>query len=151
MAEFAGLFEGASASEQVSGIFDQTAVALGIGGSTSAPSGGGTPAASGAWSFDRDQINHLIGKWEDLLDDCKKDREVLQDLRGGEPELSRDDPSTKYASLVLDGIGSIRQSNISMIKYIEDFVEKLKAARDGIQRTEDSNADPFQAVKSVFG
>ncbi|PXY21072.1 hypothetical protein [Prauserella muralis] len=145
MAEWFDAFSGGeSASSAVDSVFGRAGV---FGKDIAGSSGGG----GGSWSFDRDQIDAVISQWKALLDDCQQDRMTLQDLRAGDAKPSDDDPSVSYVKDVLEGLGSVRQSNASMLAYIQDFIEKLEAARDGIQRTEDSNADPFTAAKAVFG
>lgn len=42
------------------------------------------------------------------------------------------------------------ESNESMLAYIQDFVEKLVAAKDGIEAEDTENASPFQAAGGLF-
>ncbi|WP_199432461.1 hypothetical protein [Qaidamihabitans albus] len=104
------------------------------------------PGGSGSWTFDREQIEAVIGKWEALLEDVQEDRALLNGLMGTVVHPSEDDPSKKFVNLVWDGLGSLSESNTSMLVYIDNFLGKLRDARDRIAKAEARNEEPFQAA-----
>ena len=106
-------------------------------------------AGDASWEFDPDEIDSVISKWEALRDDCMDDRLMIDGLLSGAVPPSEDEPSGQFVTNLLDGLRSLKESNESMLVYIQDFVEKLKAAKKGIEATEDDNADPFRAASAT--
>ncbi|MBK1785724.1 hypothetical protein [Prauserella cavernicola] len=105
-------------------------------------------AQGGSWTFDKEQIDSVIGQWEDLLEACLQDKVALDTLLAMLPAPSEDEPSSNYVKVLWDGLGSLQEYNDSVQIYIADFIDRLKAAKTGIERTEADNVDPFANVGS---
>lgn len=118
-----------------------------MGGLTSAVLG--TDPGSGGWEFTADELESVINKWEDLLDDVKEDRHKIRDLlaifRTGE-QPSDDDPTTNYHERVIDGVKALKKSNDSMLSYVDNYIESLRKAK---KKLEESDADARDSLSST--
>ncbi|MEU6642200.1 hypothetical protein ABZ863_06575 [Saccharomonospora sp. NPDC046836] len=103
-------------------------------------------AATGRWTFDPEQLDSVIGKWEALLDEIKTDRHAIRLMIDNAVPPSEDDPSGRFIGAVVDGMQSLRESNASMLSYVEDFIERLSQARDAIDQSDSGNAEALQAA-----
>lgn len=101
---------------------------------------------AGKWTFDAEQIDAVIGQWEDLLEDLATDRFSIENIIGQAIPPSEDEPSDSFVRSIQDGMRSLQDSNDSMIAYVEDFLGRLREAKGKIGSTEDTNAAPMQAA-----
>lgn len=143
MAEASGFWAGASATEQVQNVF---------GGAVGGIAAGATqgPAGDASWEFDPDEIDSVISKWKSLRDEVVHDRDAIRDMLEMAIPPSGDDPSGTFVGQLQDSLSSLLESNVSMLSYIQDFLEKLEAAKIGIEAKDEENANPFQAVGRLF-
>lgn len=142
----AEMFAGSSSAvAAVQGVFGPAGGAAAAAMAAASVVGSGAP--SGEWTFDREQLDAVIRKWEDLRDDLGKDRQSLYTVTGLNPSPSDDEPSYGYTRQVRDSLVSLQDSTQSMIAYIQDFVDRLVRARDGIEQSDSTNADSFRPVK----
>ncbi|WP_146240045.1 hypothetical protein [Prauserella flavalba] len=101
---------------------------------------------AGKWTFDAEQIDAVIGQWEDLLEDLTNDQTAIRLMIDRATPPSRDDPSSNFVDGIRDGVRSLEDSNLSMIAYVEDFLGRLREAKTKIGTTEETNAAPMQAA-----
>lgn len=143
MAELSGIGAGVTATAQVQKVF---------GGAVGGVAAGATqgPAGNASWEFDPDEIGSVISKWEALRDEVLGDREAIRNMVRMAIPPSNDDPSGDFVGQLQVGVQSLMESNESMLAYIQDFVEKLVAAKDGIEAEDTENASPFQAAGGLF-
>jgi hypothetical protein len=143
MAGLSGIGAGVTATQQVQQVF---------GGAVGGVAAGATLGAAGnaSWEFDPDEIGSVIGKWEALRDDCEGDRDAIRNMLDIAVPPSADDPSGKFVGFLRDGVQSLLESNVSMLAYIEDFIEKLTAAKAGIEAKDAENTGPFQAAGGLY-
>ncbi|EHR52553.1 hypothetical protein SacmaDRAFT_4367 [Saccharomonospora marina XMU15] len=138
-----------SAVAAVQGVFGPAGAVVGAAGVGVAMAGAAAGSVSGSWTFDREQIDSVIRKWEDLRDDCQRDRRSLYTLRDLVLSPSDDEPSSGYTRQVRESLASLLESNESMVVYIQDFLERLVKARDGIEQADSVSADPLRSVKGA--
>lgn len=143
MAGLSGIGAGVSASQQVKQVFGGA-----VGGIAAGAALG--PVGNASWEFDPDEIGSVIGKWEALRDECEGDGLAIRQMVWMAVPPSGDDPSGEFVGLLADGLQSLLESNISMLAYIDGFVEKLKAAKAGIEAKDAENTDPFQAAGGLY-
>lgn len=134
-----------SAVAAVEGVFGPAAAVAAA--TATAATVGAANAPSGAWSFDREQIDAVIHKWEDLRDDLGKDRQALDALLQSFISPSDDEASSGYSRQVMEGLSSLQESNESMAAYVSDFTDRLIQARDGIEQADSTNSDSFRSGK----
>ncbi|MFF5987794.1 hypothetical protein [Prauserella flavalba] len=101
---------------------------------------------AGKWTFDAEQIDAVIGQWEDLLEDLTNDRSAIDAISMQATPPSGDDPSNKFVEGIREGMRSLRESNDSMVAYVDDFLGRLREAKEKIGATENNNASPMQAA-----
>ncbi|PXY26645.1 hypothetical protein BAY59_18475 [Prauserella coralliicola] len=101
---------------------------------------------AGKWTFDAEQIDAVIGQWEDLLEDLATDQTAIRLMVDRLTPPSKDDPSGNFVDGLREGVRSLEDSNLSMIAYVEDFLGRLREAKTKIGTTEETNAAPMQAA-----
>ncbi|EHR52550.1 hypothetical protein SacmaDRAFT_4364 [Saccharomonospora marina XMU15] len=138
-----------SAVAAVQGVFGPAGAVVGAAGVGVAMAGAAAGSVSGSWTFDREQIDSVIRKWEDVRDSCREDRQLINAAVSSVFTPSEDEPSGKYATEVVDGLLALQESNQSMLAYIEDFLERLVKARDGIEQADSASADLLRSVKGA--
>ncbi|SFB61958.1 hypothetical protein SAMN05216266_12945 [Amycolatopsis marina] len=143
MAEASGFWTGVTATEQVQKVF---------GGAVGGIAAGATlgPAGNASWEFDPDEIDSVISKWKALRDDVVGDRDAIRDMLEMAIPPSGDDPSGTFVGDLQESLRSLLESNVSMLAYIQNFVEKLETAKAGIEAKDEENSNPFQAVGGSF-
>jgi hypothetical protein len=104
---------------------------------------GGATGGGGKFEMSATELDTVIGMWKDeivkIIEDGGKIGEIADAMRapGG------DDPSKGYASTGLNTILSLQDQNDSMLRYAQDYVKKLEAAKDATVKADQANVDPF--------
>lgn len=101
----------------------------------------GSDLGSGGWEFTAEELESVIKKWKDLLDDVEKDRHKIRDIRRNlRSPPSDDDPTGAYYKKLIDGATAMEQSNDSMHSYIKDYISRLEDAKSELKESDDAAA-----------
>ena len=111
----------------------------------SAPVYGGG-GKGGQFKMDPEELNAVIGQWEDVLDKIVEDGNKIQSLVYT-PKLApgEDVVSGSYASTTSDSIAALQRQNDSMRKYAQEYIKKLKAAQTTTVATDQDLSGTFKA------
>ena len=107
--------------------------------------GGGKPT-SGRFEMDPQELQTVIGLWQDelgkIVDDGQKIDLVISSLQppGG------DSASGSFVSSGLDSLTALQKQNESMRKYVSDYIQKLTTAKNAILVTDAAMSDPFKTT-----
>lgn len=106
--------------------------------------GGG--GKGGQFKMDPEELNTVIGQWEDVLDQIVEDGNKIQSLVYT-PKLApgEDTVSGSYASTTSDSIAALQRQNDSMRKYAQEYIKKLKAAQTKTVATDQDLSGTFKA------
>ncbi|WP_284749346.1 hypothetical protein [Amycolatopsis sp. RTGN1] len=106
--------------------------------------GGG--GKGGQFKMDPEELNTVIGQWEDVLDQIVEDGTKIQSLVYA-PKLApgEDTVSGSYASTTSDSIAALQRQNDSMRKYAQEYIKKLKAAQTKTVATDQDLSGTFKA------
>jgi hypothetical protein len=126
-------------------VFDEaTAAVRSVWGDLTTPTVyGGATGGGGRFEMSAAELETVIGMWKDeivkIVEDGGKIGEIADAMRapGG------DDPSQGYASTGLSTIMALQDQNDSMLKYAQDYVKKLEAAKAATVKADQANVDPF--------
>ncbi|OQO93157.1 hypothetical protein B1813_09190 [Saccharomonospora piscinae] len=130
--------DGLSATEAVSAVLPGgAAVGAAIGAAKIA--GGAAGGGGGSWSFDPEEIDAVIADWKALSEDLNADRDVFQ-VGAHANAPSEDQPSGAFMQSLTEGLNSLRESNVSMLDYVQGFIEKLEEAKRSIEQAESDNS-----------
>jgi hypothetical protein len=111
----------------------------------SAPVYGGG-GKGGQFKMDPEELNAVIGQWEDVLDKIVEDGNKIHGLVYT-PKLApgEDAVSGGYATTTGDSIASLMRQNDSMRKYAQEYIKKLKEAQSKTVVTDQDLSDTFKA------
>ncbi|AXB46297.1 MULTISPECIES: hypothetical protein [Amycolatopsis] len=108
--------------------------------SMSAPGGNG-----GGFTFQADQIDAVIKKWQDLLDDLKTDAEDARNMAAVKAP-GKEFASGDFAKLAIPSVKAFIDQNTKMQEYVENYVEALESAKKSMTNNE---ADTEAALKKT--
>ncbi|MBB4687294.1 hypothetical protein [Amycolatopsis jiangsuensis] len=97
--------------------------------------------SSGGYKFSEDEVDAVIKQWEDLLTDLTKDRVHAQNIADVKP------PADEVASHTFINQGanpsgkSLLDEHNKMVKYTQNFITALTAAKNKITVNEQENRD----------
>jgi hypothetical protein len=100
----------------------------------------------GQFKMDPEELNAVIGQWEDVLDKITEDGHKIERLvveSGNAP--GKDPVSGSFASTSTDSIVALLSQNTSMRKYAQDYIKKLKEAQSKTVVTDQDLSDTFKA------
>ncbi|MEA5361395.1 hypothetical protein VA596_17760 [Amycolatopsis sp., V23-08] len=110
----------------------------------SAPVYGGG-GQGGQFKMDPEELNAVIGQWEDVLDKIVDDGEKINSLRYGAGLAPGQDPvSGSYASTTGESISALQRQNDSMRKYAQEYIKKLKEAQSKTVVTDQDLSSTFK-------
>ena len=95
----------------------------------------------GGFQFSPEELDAVIADWEALLEDVREDQTNILYARESALPPAEDVASVGFVRAVVDGLAAFQESNSSMVAYIEDYIGKLRRAKDGNEQTETGNAD----------
>jgi hypothetical protein len=99
----------------------------------------------GQFKMDPEELNAVIGQWEDVLDKITEDGHKIERLvveSGNAP--GKDPVSGSFASTSTDSIVALLSQNTSMRKYAQDYIKKLKEAQSKTVVTDQDLSDTFK-------
>ncbi|WP_410616809.1 hypothetical protein [Amycolatopsis sp. lyj-109] len=106
--------------------------------------GGG--GKGGRFQMDPEELSTVIGQWEDLVDKIAEDGDKIKNLAYfGSLAPGQDAASGSFASTSGDSIAALQRQNDSMRKYAQEYIKKLKKAREAVQGTDQSMSDSLKA------
>ncbi|MBN6035657.1 hypothetical protein [Amycolatopsis sp. 195334CR] len=108
--------------------------------SMSAPGGNG-----GGFTFQGDQIDAVIKKWKDLLDDLDNDytdAELMAAVKAPGKEFASGD----FAKLAGPSVKAFMDQNQKMRDYVTNYIDALEAAKNSMTNKE---ADTEAALKKT--
>ncbi|OZM72724.1 hypothetical protein CFN78_13965 [Amycolatopsis antarctica] len=113
------------------GLGGAAALAGNVAGDVAGSKGGG------GFQFAPDQIDAVIAKWEDLLNQLRDDEAEVRIVRDVRP------PGNEFASGDFADAGrksgeTLGDQNQRMIDYVTRYIEALKTAKSGVQATEEN-------------
>jgi hypothetical protein len=112
---------------------------------SSAPVYGGG-GQGGQFQMDPEELNAVIGQWEDVLDKIVDDGAKIQDLLMVSGAAPGNDPASgSFASTSSDSIFALYNQNASMRTYAQDYIKKLKEAQSKTVVTDQDLSDTFKA------
>lgn len=106
-----------------------------------APGGGG-----GSFEMDAEELEAVIGLWEAEADKLVEDAKIIEDISWGFTPPAPDDASVGYVDAGVNSIEALRTQNDSMLKYAQEYVNKLKAAKEATVAADEAKA---QALKTA--
>ncbi|KZB88163.1 hypothetical protein [Amycolatopsis regifaucium] len=100
---------------------------------------GGGGGGGGGFEMSPEELQAVIGLWEDelkkVIEDGEKIRRIAEDLM----PPGRDEASASYVDSGISSLISLQNQNDSMKMYIEGYIEKLQIARDKTMATDAAN------------
>ncbi len=108
--------------------------------------GGGT---GGQFMFASvDELNRVITRWEEERDGILADRDAIAEAYYSIAEPASDPMSQDLAGASRDSLANMWQHSVAMLKYAENYIEKLYASRDQIAVMEDGARDRMRGVRA---
>lgn len=113
-----------------------------------APAIAGAPAPSGGgYKFSREEIDEVIRQWEDLREKLRNDYRHAEDMAlvrppGAEPA------SEDFTSSANPSGQAFLQATQKMIAYVQEYINALRNARDGITTREEQSQEDINNVGS---
>jgi hypothetical protein len=115
---------------------------LGQGGRVYGGGGGG----GGQFKMDPEELASVIGLWEDELDKITQDAKKIQTIVEAVVPPGQDAVSSGFTMDTVNSLLSLQSQNDSMLKYVQEYVKKLKEAQTKTVATDQGMADPFRTV-----
>ncbi|WP_372665268.1 hypothetical protein [Amycolatopsis kentuckyensis] len=104
--------------------------------------GGG--GKGGQFKMDPEELASVIGLWEDELDKIVEDGRTIETMSATAVPPGQDPVSGTFVSTARDSIASLQQQNESMLKYVQSYIKKLKAAQQKTVVTDESMSETFR-------
>ncbi|MGB3444001.1 MAG: hypothetical protein WBA97_35135 [Actinophytocola sp.] len=109
-------------------------------------SGGG--GAGGQFMFaNLEELDAVIAKWEEERDGILADRQAIHEALDGIAEPAGDTMSQFQANASRDSLSNMFQHNNAMLRYAENYIEKLYESREQIAVMEDGARDQMRSVR----
>ncbi|ADJ46737.1 hypothetical protein AMES_4912 [Amycolatopsis mediterranei S699] len=107
---------------------------------------GGGGGGGGRFEMDPEELASVIGLWEAELDKIVDDKERIRSIIDMVQAPGKDTVSDGYVSTTMDSLSALQTQNDSMLKYVQNYVKKLKEAQTKTVATDQGMADPFRTV-----
>ncbi|MGW5721752.1 hypothetical protein ACWEVP_36645 [Amycolatopsis sp. NPDC003865] len=107
---------------------------------------GGGGGGGGQFKMDPEELASVIGLWEDELDKIVEDKDKITFIIASLQAPGKDAVSNGYVSTTMDSLSALQAQNDSMLKYVQNYVKKLKEAQTKTVATDHGMADPFRTV-----
>ncbi|TLW93333.1 hypothetical protein [Saccharomonospora piscinae] len=116
--------------------------------SLAAPAVAGAPRPSGGgYTFSREEIDQVIAEWEDLRQSLTDDygrAQVMAHVQAPGAEFASDD----FARYANPSGKAFMQATAKMLDYVEQYIEALRNARDGISTREEQSQEDVSKLGS---
>ena len=103
--------------------------------------GAGLQGVGGGFEFSPEELAAVIQGWEDLLVEFKQDQDHIREMQEMVIPPAEDSSSVGFTDAVRAGLADLYESNDSMVKYAEEYLEKLRAAKESNEATEAGHSD----------
>ncbi|RSM34975.1 hypothetical protein DMA12_46050 [Amycolatopsis balhimycina DSM 5908] len=107
---------------------------------------GGGGGGGGQFRMDPEELASVIGQWEAELDKIVDDKDKITYIIGVLTSPGKDAVSDGYVSTTMDSLIALQDQNDSMLKYVQNYLKKLKEAQTKTVATDHGMADPFRTV-----
>ena len=107
---------------------------------------GGGGGGGGQFRMDPEELASVIGQWEAELDKIVDDKKKIDTIIGLIESPGKDAVSDGYVSTTMDSLTALQDQNDSMLKYVQNYIKKLKEAQTKTVATDHGMADPFRTV-----
>jgi hypothetical protein len=107
---------------------------------------GGGGGGGGRFEMDPEELASVIGQWEAELDKIVDDGDKINYIMGLIMAPGKDTVSSGYVSTTMDSLAALQTQNDSMLKYVQEYIKKLKEAQTKTVATDHGLADPFRTV-----
>ncbi|MDT8912637.1 hypothetical protein [Amycolatopsis sp. PS_44_ISF1] len=105
------------------------------------PAYGGPGGGGGRFEMDAAELESVLGLWRDQLDRITADGRAIEGILAGLTAPGADPASGGYVAVGRDSLVALQDQNRSMERYAQDYLEKLRAARDRTVAADQANAD----------
>lgn len=126
-------------------IGEATQAAEGIFGdvSTWSPVGTATATAAGGFEFPSvEEIDQVLSSWRERLESITARANTLNELSNGFTNVPAEDDSTvSYMATWSQSFSQLRDQHESMRAYIENYIQKLEAAKAAKETGEQESTD----------
>ncbi|MFF0145913.1 hypothetical protein [Amycolatopsis sulphurea] len=102
--------------------------------------GGADPASSG-FAMDAAELTAVIRLWEDQLAQVVADGREIEEILAVFRAPGTDPASVEYAAAGADSLRALREQNESMRRYVQDYLGRLRTARDRTVEADRANAE----------
>ncbi len=121
---------------------------FGLGGGQPHESGGG--GTGGQFMFaSLEELDDVIAKWEEERDGILADRREIFEAYDCIAEPAADAMSQYQAQASRDSIANMFQHNDAMLRYAENYIEKLKASREQMAVMDEGARDNLRSIRNV--
>lgn len=109
--------------------------------------GGGT---GGQFMFaNLEELDAVINRWQEARDGLLDDREKIYNAYEHLESPAADDMSAAATSASRDSVANMFQHNNAMLRYAENYIEKLMASREQMAVMEDGARDRLRSIRNV--
>ncbi|MBB4683674.1 hypothetical protein [Amycolatopsis jiangsuensis] len=113
---------------------------MSLGKGTALVNGAAEHGGSG-FAMDAAELTAVIRLWEDELGKVTADGHAIDEILTVFRAPAADPASTEYAAAGADSLRTLREQNDSMRRYVEDYLGRLRTARDRVVEVDRANAD----------
>ncbi|OXM69428.1 hypothetical protein [Amycolatopsis vastitatis] len=107
---------------------------------------GGGGGGGGQFRMDPEELASVIGQWEAELDKIVDDKSKIDYIVTVLTSPGKDTVSDGYVSTTMESLTALQDQNESMLKYVQNYIKKLKEAQTKTVATDHGMADPFRTV-----
>ncbi|WP_459722483.1 hypothetical protein [Actinophytocola sp. KF-1] len=121
---------------------------FGLGGPQPHESGGG--GTGGQFMFaSLEELDAVITKWEEERDGILSDRDAIYKAYDHLRPPAADDMSNEATNASRDSLANLFQHNNAMLRYAENYIEKLKASREQMAVMDEGARDNLRSIRNV--
>ncbi len=121
---------------------------FGLGGEPQPHESGGGGSGGQFMFASLEELDGVIAKWEEERDGILADRREIFEAYDCIAEPAADAMSQYQAQASRDSIANMFQHNDAMLRYAENYIEKLKASREQMAVMEDGARDRLRSIRS---
>ncbi|HEV7978125.1 hypothetical protein [Amycolatopsis sp.] len=104
---------------------------------------GGATGGGGTFEMSPGELDTVIGLWREEAVKILEDGRAIQEIATALRAPGNDDPSRGYVSAGIESIMALQDQNDSMLKYAQEYIKKLEAAKNATVKADQANTEPF--------
>jgi hypothetical protein len=104
---------------------------------------GGGGGGGGQFRMDPEELASVIGQWEAELDKIVEDKSKIDYIVTVLTSPGKDTVSDGYVSTTMESLTALQDQNESMLKYVQNYIKKLKEAQSKTVVTDQSMSETF--------